>query len=66
MIILTNERTLLSVVIPFKDIRTFHNRFLESLEALFHSIALSSKDIHAELLEMKVVELTDKTLYCCP
>ena len=61
MIILTNEKTLLSVVMLLKDIRTFHNRFLESLEVLFHSIALSSKDIHAELQEMKVVQLTDKT-----
>ncbi len=61
MIILTNERTLLSVVIPFKDIRTFHNRFLKSLEVLFHSIALSSREIQSELEQMMVVQLTDKS-----
>jgi hypothetical protein len=61
MILLTNERTLLSVVIPLKEIRSFHNRFLTSLEFLFHSIALSSKDVHAELEEMKVVQLTENT-----
>jgi len=61
MIILTNERTLLSVVIPFKEIRSFHDRFLTSLEFLFHSIALSSKDVHSELEEMKVVQLTQNT-----
>lgn len=61
MILLTNERTLLSVLIHFKDIRSFHARFLEELEILFHSIALSSKDIFAELDEMKVVQFTTNT-----
>jgi len=61
MIVLTNETTLLSVVIPFKEVRSFHARFLESLELLFHSIALSSKDTCAELEEMKVVQLTQNT-----
>lgn len=61
LIILTNERTLLSVVIPFKEIRSFHSRFLTALEALFHSIALSSSQIHAELEAMKVVQLTENT-----
>jgi hypothetical protein len=58
MILLTNERTLLPVLIPFKEIRSFHARFLESLEVLFHSIALSSKDICAELDHMKTVQFT--------
>jgi len=61
MIVFTNETTLLSVVIPFKEVRSFHARFLESLERLFHSIALSSKDTHVELEEMKVVQLTQNT-----
>ncbi len=61
MILLTNERTLLSVLIPFKEVRSFHARFLEALEVLFHSIALSSKDIYTELDEMKVVQFTTNT-----
>jgi len=61
MIILTNERTLLSVVIPFKEIRSFHERFLTSLKVLFHSIALSSKDIQSELNEMKMFQITQNT-----
>ena len=61
LIILTNERTLLSVVIPFKEIRSIHSRFLASLEVLFHSIALSSTQIHDELEEMKVVQITENT-----
>ncbi len=61
LIILTNERTLLSVVIPFKDIRSVHIRFLTSLEVLFHSIALSSSQIRDELQEMKVVQFMENT-----
>jgi hypothetical protein len=61
LIILTNEKTLLSVLIPFKEIRSFHERFLAGLEALFQSIALSSGQIDAELQEMKVVQITART-----
>jgi hypothetical protein len=61
LIILTNERTLLSVLIRFKEIRTFHTRFLASLEILLHSIGLSSSQIRAELKEMKVVQLSRRT-----
>jgi len=61
MIILTNERTLLSVVIPIKEVRSFHDRFLSSLEFLLHSITLSSQDIRAELEEMKVIQITQNT-----
>lgn len=61
LIILTNERTLLSVFIPLKEIRTFHDRFLDSLEILFHSIALSSDQIHREMEEMKTVQFTNQT-----
>lgn len=61
MILITNEKTLISVIIPFKEVRSFHTRFLESLEVLFHSIALSSKDIQQELEEMKVVQFTTNT-----
>ena len=61
MILLTNEKTLLSVLIHFKEIRSFHVRFLEALEVLFHSIALSSKDIYPELDQMEVVQFTTNT-----
>ena len=61
MIILTNERTLLSVIIPFKEVHSFHDRFLTSLEFLFHSIALSSKDVLPELEEMKIFQLIQNT-----
>ena len=60
MILFTNDRTLMSVVIPFKEASTFHNRFLESLEVLLHSIALSSREIGPELAEMTTVQLTTR------
>ena len=52
---------MLSVVIPIKEVRSFHDRFLSSLEFLLHSIALSSQDIRAELEEMKVIQITQNT-----
>lgn len=61
LIMVTNEKTLLSVVILLKEIRTFHRRFLESLEVLLHSIALSSSQIYTELKEMRDVQYTDRT-----
>src|SRR3989338_7054214 len=61
MILVTNERTFLSVVIPFKDIHSLHARFLWALEVLLQSIAVSSSDILAELEQMDIMQLTDKT-----
>jgi hypothetical protein len=61
MILFTNDRTLMSVVIPYKEASTFHTRFLESLEVLLHSIALSSREIAPELAEMKSIQLTTRT-----
>jgi hypothetical protein len=61
MILLTNELSLLSVVIPLKGVRSFHARFLSTLEVLFHSVALSSKQIHAELEEMNDFQVTAHT-----
>jgi hypothetical protein len=61
MILLTNELTLLSVVIPLKEVRSFHARFLSMLEVLFHSVALSSKQIYAELEEMDLCQFTPHT-----
>lgn len=61
LIIVTNEKTLLSVLLPFKEIRTFHGRFLDSLEVLLHSIALSSGQIQTELENMQIVQYTDRT-----
>ncbi len=59
MILFTNERTLLSVVIPLKQAGTFHDRFLASLEVLLHTIALSSHEIAPELAEMTSMQLTN-------
>jgi len=61
LIIMTNERSLLSVLIPFKEIRSVHGRFLLSLEDLFFSIGLSSDHIQGELSEMKVVQFNNNT-----
>jgi hypothetical protein len=61
MILFTNERTLLSVVIPLKQAGTFHDRFHASLEVLLHTIALSSHEIAPELAEMTTIQLTTKT-----
>ncbi len=61
LIILTNERTLLSVVIPSKETRSLQTRFLTSLEVLFHSIGLSSRQINRELQEMQLIQFTTKT-----
>lgn len=60
MILFTNDRTCISVVIPFKEASTLHNRFLESLEVLLHSIALSSREIEPELAEMSTIQLTTR------
>src|SRR5512140_210429 len=61
MLLLTNEATLLSVVIPLKDVHSFHARFLSMLEILLHSVALSSDIIHEELEEMNYFQLTRHT-----
>ena len=61
LVIFTNERSLLSVLVPVKEIRTLHSRFLTSLEVLFHSIGVSSVQARDELDEMKVVQVTSKT-----
>ena len=61
MIILTNDKTLLTTVIPLKETRTFHDRFLMSLELLFQSIALSSAEILSELQEMSEMQFTTRT-----
>lgn len=54
-VILTNELTLLSVVISLKDVHTFWPRFLNSLEQLFVHIHLPTELIRRELETMAEV-----------
>lgn len=58
---MTNERTLLSVVLPLKESATIWPRFVLSLKSLFKAIGLSDRIIQKELHEYKQVQLTQKT-----
>ena len=60
-IILTNELTLLSVVISLKDVHTFWIRFLNSLERLLGQLQIPSTQIEHELHSMAEVTFTRKT-----
>ncbi|MCX6144985.1 MAG: hypothetical protein NTZ35_17410 [Ignavibacteriales bacterium] len=60
-VLITNERTLLSVVVPLKDSVTFWPRFIVSLELLLHTIGLSQTVIQRELQEYRQVQLTRQT-----
>lgn len=54
-IILTNERTLLSVVISLKDVHTFWMRFLASLETVLHQLQIPTVTVKEELQSMREV-----------
>jgi hypothetical protein len=60
-IILTNELTLLSVVISLKDVHTFWSRFLISLERLMLHIEVPHSEVQQELLSMAEVRFTRNT-----
>jgi hypothetical protein len=60
-IIVSNERTLLTVVVPLKEIKTFWKRTLLSLEKLLLSIGLPEAQIKHEILEMGDVQFTWQT-----
>lgn len=61
LILLTNEKSLLTVVIPVDDIHTFHDRFLVSLEILFHQIGVPSHQARAEIEDMMAMQFTGRT-----
>jgi hypothetical protein len=60
-ILITNERTLLSVVIPLKESSTFWPRFVLSLQWLLNAIGIPHRLIDEELKQYKEVQLTRKT-----
>ena len=60
-ILITNERTLLSVVLPLKGSATFWPRFLVSLELLLKTIGLPRRIVQRELQEYRHVQLTRQT-----
>ncbi len=60
-ILITNERTLLSVVLPLKQSSTFWPRFVLSLQALLKAIGVPDKLVDEELREYAQVQLTRKT-----
>ena len=60
-ILMTNERTLLSVVIPFKESATIWPRFVLSLQSLFKTVGLSDIVIQKELQAYGQVQMTRKT-----
>ncbi len=53
--IFTNERSVLSVVIPMKEISTLISRFLVSVRILLEAIGIPEHAIHSELDEMKII-----------
>ena len=60
-ILMTNERTLLSVVLPLKESATFWPRFVLLLQRLLKDIGIPGKLIDAELREYDQYQLTRKT-----
>jgi|LQYC01.1.fsa_nt_gi hypothetical protein len=54
--IFTNERTVLSVVIPMKEISTLTSRFLLATQELLNTIGIPDHAVNAELKEMKVIK----------
>jgi hypothetical protein len=60
MVILTNEKTLLSVIVQFKNVSSLWDRSLEAVEILLHSIALPSSVIQREINEMQSVSFSRK------
>jgi len=60
-ILITNERTLLSVVLPLKESSTFWPRFVLSLQWLLKAIGIPDKLIDDELHEYGQCQLTRKT-----
>ena len=60
-ILMTNERTLLSIVLPLKESATFWPRFVLLLQTLLKDIRIPSKLIDAELQEYEQFQLTRKT-----
>ena len=60
-VIITNERTLLSVVLTLRDSATLWPRFVVSLQSLLKAIGLSDRIVQEELQEYRQVQLTRKT-----
>jgi hypothetical protein len=60
-ILMTNERTLLSVVLPLKESATFWPRFVILLQSLLKDISIPDKLIDAELHEYDQFQLTRRT-----
>jgi hypothetical protein len=60
-ILITNERTLLSVVLPLRESITFLPRFVLSLRSLLKTIGIEDKLIDEELREYREFQLTRKT-----
>jgi hypothetical protein len=57
----TNELTLLTVVVLFKNVQTFYPRFMISLEQLLHAIEIPKPFIDEELREMHTVQFARNT-----
>jgi hypothetical protein len=58
---MTNERTLLSVVLTLKESTTFWPRFVIMLQTLLKDIRIPAKRIDAELHEYNQFQMTRKT-----
>ena len=61
MVILTNERMLLSVVVRFKNVHSLWERSLEAVEILLHSNTLPGAVIQKEIDEMRSVTFSRNT-----
>ncbi len=60
-LIITNEKTLLTVLLPFKEIHTIVPRFLQSLKSLLTSLNISSSHIKREVEQMHDIQFTQRT-----
>ena len=60
-IILTNEQTLLTVLVVLKEIKTLYPRFLSSLEWLLRAIGVQGPHIDQELREMHSAQFARNT-----
>ncbi len=60
-VIMTNEKTLLTVIVSFKDIHTLWERTVASLYVQLQSLGLPKTLIHEELIHMGQVDFSRNT-----
>jgi hypothetical protein len=60
-IIFTNEQTLCTAILPYKQSQTVYLRFLEAFREVLHSMNLKHDFINSEIDQMRVVQFDCRT-----